>query len=79
MAVSILRCKNNRTLNDEIVYHGQPGCSEKNTRAPVAISTISTRLINETKATIDQLINKTSGVYMVNLGNDGMPWVCASH
>lgn len=39
--------------------------------APVAISTISASTIHDTKATtIDQLINKTPGVFMVNLGNE---------
>jgi len=43
----------------------------KRSQAPIAIGTISTKLINETKAsTVDQLINKISGVYMVNLGNE---------
>jgi outer membrane receptor protein involved in Fe transport len=39
--------------------------------APVAISTISAATIHDTKATtIDQLVNKTPGVFMVNLGNE---------
>lgn len=39
--------------------------------APVAISTISASTIHDTKATtIDQLVNKTPGVFMVNLGNE---------
>ncbi|MBO9633376.1 MAG: TonB-dependent receptor [Chitinophagaceae bacterium] len=39
--------------------------------APIAISTISASTINDTKATtIDQLVNKTPGVFMVNLGNE---------
>ena len=39
--------------------------------APVAISTISPQLIQETKATsLDQLLNKTTGVFMVDLGNE---------
>ncbi|MEN9570360.1 MAG: hypothetical protein RL172_1591 [Bacteroidota bacterium] len=43
----------------------------KRIQAPVAIASISSKTINETKATtIDQLINKSSGVYMVNLGNE---------
>ncbi len=43
----------------------------KRSEAPVAIATISSKLITETKATsIDQLLNKVSGVYMVNLGNE---------
>lgn len=43
----------------------------KRIHTPVSISNISTKTINETKATtIDQLVNKVSGVYMVNLGNE---------
>ncbi|MBC3542230.1 TonB-dependent receptor [Rufibacter sediminis] len=39
--------------------------------APVAISTISKQVMVDTKAvSLDQLLNKVSGVYMVNLGNE---------
>lgn len=39
--------------------------------APVAISTISTVLLEETKATrLDEVLNKVEGVYMVDLGNE---------
>ncbi|MBS1661093.1 MAG: TonB-dependent receptor [Bacteroidetes bacterium] len=45
--------------------------AQKRTEAPVAISTISARTINDTKATqLDQLLNKVSGVMMVDLGNE---------
>jgi iron complex outermembrane receptor protein len=38
--------------------------------APVAISTISQSAIRDTKATqIDQLLNQSAGVYMIDLGN----------
>lgn len=43
----------------------------KRSKAPLAISTLSAKTIREVKATtIDQLVNRTSGVYMVNLGNE---------
>ncbi len=43
----------------------------KRSDAPVAISSISTKMLNETRATsVDQVLNKVSGVYMVNLGNE---------
>ena len=43
----------------------------KRSQAPVAISSINTKMLNDAKATsIDQLLNKVSGVYMVNLGNE---------
>jgi outer membrane receptor protein involved in Fe transport len=45
--------------------------AQKRTEAPVAISTITNRQIQETKAqTLDILLNKVSGVYMANLGNE---------
>lgn len=41
------------------------------TETPIAISTISKQVLNETKAvSLDQVLNKVSGVYMVNLGNE---------
>lgn len=41
------------------------------TEAPVAISVLSKQVITDTKAvSLDQLLNKVSGVYMVNLGNE---------
>jgi outer membrane receptor protein involved in Fe transport len=44
---------------------------QKRTEAPVAISTVSARTIAETKANqLDQLLNKVSGVFMVDLGNE---------
>lgn len=56
-------------LNEVIVSAGRD--RQFRTDAPVAISTISTRMIRETKATsLEQLLNKVSGVYMVDLGNE---------
>jgi iron complex outermembrane recepter protein len=50
------------TANREVV---------KRSLAPIAISKISTSMIQDTKAlTVDQLLNKVGGVYMVNLGNE---------
>ena len=41
------------------------------TEAPISITTISPELINDTKATsLDQVLNKVNGVYMVDLGNE---------
>ncbi len=41
------------------------------TQTPVAISSISSQVLHDTKATtLDQVLNKVSGVYMVNLGNE---------
>ncbi len=43
----------------------------KRSLAPVAISAISSKMIQEARpVSIDQVLNKVSGVYMVNLGNE---------
>src|SRR4029078_3435484 len=43
----------------------------KRSEAPIAISLISTKMLRDTKpVTLDQVLNKVSGVYMVNLGNE---------
>lgn len=45
--------------------------AQKRSEAPVAISIIGQQTIKDTKATqIDQLLNKVSGVFMVNLSNE---------
>lgn len=44
---------------------------QKRSEAPIAISVINKQLIDNTKAQrLDQLLNKVSGVFMVNLGNE---------
>ncbi|NLR56684.1 TonB-dependent receptor [Chitinophaga polysaccharea] len=56
-------------LNEIIVSSSRD--KQRRTEAPVAISTLSPQTLNETKAvTIDQVLNKVSGVYMVDLGNE---------
>jgi iron complex outermembrane receptor protein len=43
----------------------------KRSEAPIAISLISTTMLRDAKpVTLDQVLNKVSGVYMVNLGNE---------
>lgn len=43
----------------------------KRSEAPIAVSTISSRTLQDTKAaSIDQVLNKVSGVNMVSLGNE---------
>lgn len=45
--------------------------AQRRTEAPIAISTITARTIADTKANqLDQLLNKVSGVFMVDLGNE---------
>jgi outer membrane receptor protein involved in Fe transport len=61
--------KINRPLEEVVVSANRDQL--KRTQSPIAISSISAKTINDTKATtIDQLVNKVSGVYMVNLGNE---------
>lgn len=55
---------------DEIVVTASR-TAQRRSEAPVAISTVNTRTIAETKANqLDQLLNKVSGVFMVDLGNE---------
>lgn len=57
------------SLQEVLVTANREGV--RRSQAPIAISSISTRMIQETKpVTIDQVLNKVSGVYMVNLGNE---------
>jgi outer membrane receptor protein involved in Fe transport len=45
--------------------------AQKRSDAPVAISTITTQTLQDTKANrLDQLLNKVSGVFMVSLANE---------
>jgi outer membrane receptor protein involved in Fe transport len=61
--------KNNRPLDEIVVSANRDQI--KRTQSPIAISSISAKTISDTKATtIDQLVNKVSGVFMVNLGNE---------
>lgn len=47
------------------------GGRQLRTDAPIAISKISPRMLEEARATsLEQVINKVNGVYMVNLGNE---------
>src|SRR6187402_2618402 len=44
---------------------------QKRTEAPIAISIINSTTIRDTKANqLDQLLNKVTGVFMVDLGNE---------
>jgi outer membrane receptor protein involved in Fe transport len=56
-------------LNELVVTASRT--AQRRTEAPVAISTISAKTIAETRANqLDQLLNKVSGVFMVDLGNE---------
>jgi outer membrane cobalamin receptor len=58
-----------RFLDEVVVTANREGV--KRSLAPIAISAISSKTIKDAKAiSIDQLLNKVSGVNMVNLGNE---------
>ena len=60
---------NTKLLEDIVVTASRSAVAKK--EVPVAISKISQKTINETKATaVYEIINKTPGVLMVNLGNE---------
>lgn len=55
----------------EVVVTASRGEAVRRAQAPVAISTLSAKTLAETRAvSADQLLNKVSGVNMVNLGNE---------
>jgi outer membrane receptor protein involved in Fe transport len=59
------------TQLQEVVLTANRGEGQKRSQAPIAIATISNKTIQETKPTrVDQVLNKVSGVNMVNLGNE---------
>lgn len=58
-----------RFLDEVVVTANREGV--KRSQAPVAITSISSKTIKDAKAiSIEQLLNKVSGVNMVNLGNE---------
>ena len=58
-------------LMNEVVVSANRGEIVKRSQAPIAINQINSKSIQETKPiTIDQLLNKVSGVNMINLGNE---------
>jgi outer membrane receptor protein involved in Fe transport len=54
-----------------VVLSANRGEGVKRSEAPIAIATLNSKTIQDTKpTTIDQVLNKVSGVNMVNLGNE---------
>ncbi len=67
---SIIKLTQSVTSLNQIVVTGNRGGQERKD-VPVAISTISSLVMAETKPTkLDQVLNKISGVYMADLGNE---------
>jgi iron complex outermembrane receptor protein len=61
--------KSNNSMHEIIISANRT--AQKRSEAPVAIATISKQTIEDTKAQrLDFLLNKESGVFMVNLGNE---------
>lgn len=59
------------SLLQGVVVTANRGEGVKRAQAPIAIALLNNRTIQDTKATTaDQLLNKVSGVNMVNLGNE---------
>jgi iron complex outermembrane receptor protein len=59
------------SLLNTITVTASRGDAVKRSEAPIAITSLSARTIQDTKSTtVDQLLNKVSGVQMVNLGNE---------
>ncbi len=55
----------------EVIVTSASRTAQKRSEAPVAIATINQQTMADTRAQrIDQLLNKVSGVFMVNLGNE---------
>ncbi|WP_121356873.1 TonB-dependent receptor [Flavisolibacter nicotianae] len=55
----------------EVVLTANRGEGAKRSEAPIAITTITSKTIQDAKPTMaDQVLNKVSGVNMVNLGNE---------
>ncbi len=67
---SLIELKQSSTELNQVVISASRE-AENRAGVPIAISTITTTTIKETKATsIEQLLNKVTGVYMVDLGNE---------
>lgn len=61
--------RNNNPMQEVIVSANRT--AQQRSEAPVAITTISKQTIEDAKAQrLDNLLNKVSGVFMVNLGNE---------
>lgn len=59
------------SIMNEVVVSANRGESVKRSEAPVAITTITSKTLQDTKPTmVDQVLNKVSGVNMINLGNE---------
>jgi len=59
------------SILNEVVISANRGEAVKRSQAPVAIALLTTKTIQDARpVTVDQVLNKVSGVNMVNLGNE---------
>lgn len=67
---TVIKMTPSSTVLNQLVVSANRFAQDRST-APVAISTISTEMLEETKPTrLDEVLNKVEGVYMVDLGNE---------
>lgn len=60
-----------QSLLQEVVVSANRGEAVKRSEAPIAISVLNNKILQDAKAiSADQVLNKVSGVNMVNLGNE---------
>lgn len=70
-ASSIIALEKSESTLQEVVLTANRGEMVKRSEAPIAITNINSRIIQDAKpSSIDQVLNKVSGVNMVNLGNE---------
>ena len=68
---NIISLSPSQSLLQQVIVSANRGEGVKRSMAPVAVSTLSNKTIQDTKpTTIDQVLNKVSGVNMVSLGNE---------
>lgn len=68
---TIVTLTQSESLLQEVVLTANRGDVVKRAEAPIAITSLSSRVIQDAKpTTLDQVLNKVSGVNMVNLGNE---------
>lgn len=59
------------SILNEVVISANRGEAVKRSQAPIAIALLNTKTLHDAKpVTVDQILNKVSGVNMVNLGNE---------
>ncbi|MDH5381499.1 MAG: TonB-dependent receptor plug domain-containing protein, partial [Cyclobacteriaceae bacterium] len=68
--LGIVQLKQSTVLLNQLVVSGNREEKER-TDIPAALTTVSSQTLEETKAvTLDQVLNKVTGVYMPDLGNE---------